>query len=301
MSDTLYGFIGLGNMGHPIAKRLLDTGHKLHVTDINPAAVQQFVAYGAMVHDTAQGVGDAADVVFLSLPDGKVVEKVLAGDHGLAQGRRVKCVVDLSTIGPEAAQRAFGILAEKDIDYVDAPVAGGTIGAERGSLTMMVACKASRYDELLSTLGYLGKPFYLGAKAGQGQIMKLTNNLMWATAAVITSEALVLGVKAGLDPSIMIDILNVSSGRNAATLGRFAPSVLAGSFNVGFAAGLAHKDLRLCLDEADRHHVPMMVGSSVREMLALTAAVHGENADYSNIVRIMENWAGIEVRAKKQP
>ncbi|ALM84576.1 NAD(P)-dependent oxidoreductase [Bordetella sp. N] len=299
MSETIYGFIGLGNMGGPMAGRLLDAGCKLHVTDSNPDVVKRLAARGAVAHDSAKSVGDAVDVVFLSLPDGKVVEKVVGGDKGLAQASRAKCVVDLSTIGPAAARRAFDILAAQKIEYVDAPISGGVGGAERGTLAIMVACPSARYESLTSVLGNFGKPFYLGTDAGQAQVMKLANNLLSATAVAITAEAMALGVKAGLDPSVMIDVINAGSGRNSATVDKFPKAVLTGTFNVGFAARLAHKDVRLCLEEAESRGVPMVVGSSVREMLVVTEAVCGKDADYSDVARVVEDWAGVKVRAKK--
>lgn len=299
MSETIYGFIGLGNMGGPMAGRLLDAGYALHVADSNPAARQLLAARGAVVHDSARAVGDAADVVFLSLPDGKVVEQVLGGERGLARASRASCVVDLSTIGPAAARRAFDTLAAQGIEYVDAPISGGPTGAERGTLAVMVACPPARYEGLAQVLGHFGKPFYLGPEAGQAQVMKLANNLLSATAVAITSEAMALGVKAGLDPSVMIDVINAGSGRNSATMEKFPKAVLTGTFNVGFAARLAHKDVRLCLEEAERHGVPMVVGSSVREMLVMTTAIRGQDADYADVARVVEDWAGVKVRSRQ--
>ncbi|AYD65871.1 NAD(P)-dependent oxidoreductase [Achromobacter sp. LC458] len=298
MSKTIYGFIGLGNMGNPLARRLIQAGHTLHVADTDSAVRQQLEALGAEGHDTPRAVGDAADVVFLSLPDGKVVDEVLGGERGLAAASRAKCVVDLSTVGPVAARRAYDTLAAQGIDYVDAPISGGPTGAERGTLAIMVACPPSRYDALGEVLSHFGKTFYLGAEAGQAQVMKLANNLLSATAVAITSEAMALGVKAGLDPSVMLDVINAGSGRNSATLEKFPRAVLTGTFNVGFAARLAHKDVRLCLEEAERHGVPMVVGSSVREMLVMTTAIHGRDADYADVARMVEDWAGVKIRAR---
>ncbi|WP_459614858.1 NAD(P)-dependent oxidoreductase [Bordetella sp. 2513F-2] len=300
MDKTVYGFIGLGNMGGPMANRLLDAGHALHVMDRDAAAVRRVAGRGATAHATAREVGDAADVVFLSLPDGKVVEDVLSADQGLARAGRAKVVVDLSTIGPKAARRAFELLAQQGMDYVDAPVSGGTAGAERGTLAVMAACPPALYERLEPVLGHFGKPFYLGREAGQAQVMKLANNLLSATAVAITSEAMALGVKAGLDPSTMIDVINAGSGRNSATVDKFPKAVLTGTFNVGFAARLAHKDVRLCLEEAEHHGVPMMVGSAVRELLVITNAVCGADADYSDVARVLEDWAGVQVRAGRK-
>lgn len=299
MEKTTYGFIGLGNMGGPMAGRLLDAGHALHVLDRDAAAVERLVARGATRHDTARAVGGAADVVFLSLPDGSVVEQVVGGVDGLAESTRARCVVDLSTIGPIAARRAFATLAARDIAYVDAPISGGPTGATNGTLAVMVSCPPARFDALREVLAVFGKTFHLGNEAGQAQVMKLANNLLSATAVAITSEAMALGVKAGLDPSVMLDVINAGSGRNSATVDKFPKAVLTGTFNIGFAARLAHKDVRLCLQEAESIGVPMMVGSAVREMLVATTAICGKDADYSEVARVVEDWAGVKVRAKQ--
>lgn len=299
MEKTVYGFIGLGNMGGPMASRLLAAGHVLHVLDRDAAAVAPLVARGATRHDSPRAVGDAADVVFLSLPDGSVVEQVVGGPDGLVEARRARCVVDLSTIGPIAARRAAATLAGRDIAYVDAPISGGPTGATNGSLAVMVSCPRDRFDALGEVLAVFGKTFYLGNEAGQAQVMKLANNLLSATAVAITSEAMALGVKAGLDPSVMLDVINAGSGRNSATVDKFPKAVLTGTFNIGFAARLAHKDVRLCLQEAESIGVPMMVGSAVREMLVATTAILGKEADYSEVARVVEDWAGVKVRARK--
>ncbi len=296
MSKTIYGFIGLGNMGNPLARRLIQAGHTLHVADTDSAVRQQLEALGAEGHDTPRAVGDAADVVFLSLPDGKVVDEVLGGERGLAAASRAKCVVDLSTVGPVAARRAYDTLAAQGIDYVDAPISGGPTGAERGTLAIMVACPPSRYDALGEVLSHFGKTFYLGAEAGQAQVMKLANNLLSASALAITAEAMVMGVKSGLEPGVMLDVLNAGSGRNSATQDKFPKAVLPGTFDIGFAARLAYKDVRLCVDESESIGVPMIVGAAVREMLVLTNALYGEAADFTDMVRLVESWGGVQVR-----
>lgn len=296
--NIVYGFIGLGNMGGPMAGRLIKAGHQLHVMDRDAAAVQRLVEQGATAHTSACELGAATDVVFLSLPDGPIVEKVISQDQGLAQASRAKQVVDLSTIGPNAARRAFETLAKVGISYVDAPISGGVGGAERGTLAIMAACPRAQFDTLESILSNFGTCFYMGSEAGQAQVMKLANNLLSATAVAITSEAMALGVKAGLDASTMLDVINAGSGRNTATSDKFPKSVLTGKFNVGFAARLAHKDVRLCLEEAERLGIPMLVGSSVREMLVMTTAVRGPDADYADVARVVEDLAGVKIRAK---
>ena len=299
-SSTTYGFIGLGNMGGPMAGRLIDAGYTLHVMDRDAAAVDRLVKQGATAHATPAALGAAADVVFLSLPDGKVVEHVIGQDQGLAQATRARRVVDLSTIGPNAARSAYETLKAKGIDYIDAPISGGVGGAQRGTLAVMVACPRQQYDALSAALSTFGTLFYMGEQAGQAQVMKLANNLLSATAVAITSEAMALGVKAGLDAGTMIDVINAGSGRNSATVDKFPKAVLTGTFDVGFAARLAHKDVRLCLEEAERHGIPMPVGSSVREMLVLTNAVCGPDADYADVARVVEDFAGVKIRSSSR-
>jgi len=297
-NNTIYGFIGLGNMGGPMAGRLLDAGLTLHVNDRDPEAVKRLVERGATAQATPADLGNAVDVVFLSLPDGTVVEHVITQEHGLAQAKRAKQIVDLSTIGPDAARRAHAALKQVGIEYVDAPISGGVGGAQRGTLAIMVATPRPHFDGLQAVLENFGKCFYMGTDAGQAQVMKLANNLLSASAVAITSEAMALGVKAGLDPSTMIDVINAGSGRNSATVEKFPKAVLTGTFNIGFAAKLAHKDVRLCLQEAERYGIPMMVGAAVKELLLMTTAIQGAQADYTDVARVLEDFAGVKVRAR---
>ncbi|NYT23947.1 NAD(P)-dependent oxidoreductase [Alcaligenaceae bacterium] len=298
MQEKTYGFIGLGNMGRPMAARLIEAGYPLIVADLDQTAVDTVVARGARAATGPKEVSDAADVVFLSLPDGAVVDAVTRDLH---EGSRVRCVVDLSTVGPAAAQRAARLLAQRGIEYIDAPISGGPSGAERGTLAVMVACSPAAYEGLQAPLQVFGKLFYMGGEPGQAQIMKLANNLLSATAVVVTGEALALGVKAGLDPAVMLDVINAGSGRNSATMDKYPKAVLTGTYSIDFAVRLAHKDVRLCLDEAQQRHVPMFVGSAVREMLAATIAVQGKDADYAEVARVFEQWAGVSLQAKPGP
>lgn len=297
MTTTPLGFIGLGNMGGPMAKRLIDAGHSLVVCDRNEEAVQRIVALGAQRADDPAQVADACEIVFLSLPTPEIVELVALGERGVHLGKKVKLLVDTSTIGPRVAAAVAARLSRPDLMYVDSPVSGGVPGAVKGTLAVMVACPRETFDALEPLLVNFGKPFYLGAKAGQAQTMKLANNVMSAAAVAITSEAVVMGVKAGLDPRVMIDVINAGSGRNTASSDKFPRCVLPRTFDVGFAAALAYKDVRLCVDEAEHLGSPMIVGSAVREMLAITKAMFGPQADFVDVVRVCESWAGVEVRS----
>ncbi len=230
-----------------------------------------------------------------SLPTPDIVEKVALGEGGVIHGTAVKTFVDLSTTGPRVAAAVAKGLAARDIVAVDAPVSGGVLGARNGTLSVMVSCPRPAFDALQPILACFGKLFFVGEGPGMAQTMKLVNNLLAACSLAITCEGMVMGVKAGLDPRIMIDVLNVSSGRSSATQDKFPRAVLPRTFDFGFATGLSHKDVRLCLDEAEALGVPMIVGSAVRQILAITSATFGPESDFTSMVKSIEQWAGVEV------
>lgn len=295
------GFIGLGNMGGPMAARLLAAGHAVTVCDPSPAAVAALQAAGARVAATAAEVGEAADVVFASLPSPEVLEQVALGPQGVAAGQRVRVFVDLSTTGPRmSAKVAAALAATGRVQMLDCPVSGGVAGATKGTLTLMVAGPRAAYDELQPLLQLLGKQFYVGPQPGQGQTVKLANNLMSAAALAVSCEALVMGARAGLDPQVMVDVISVSSGRNAALTDKVPKHILSRRFDFGFATGLSHKDTRLCVEEAEAMGLPMIVGAAVRQVLTMTKAEFGAESDFTNMIRLFEQWAGVEVRPAVQ-
>jgi 3-hydroxyisobutyrate dehydrogenase-like beta-hydroxyacid dehydrogenase len=293
---TTVGFIGVGKMGAPMAMRLMRAGHEVHVCDRDISAVEALVKAGVHRAGSPREVADKASLVFLSLPNPQIVESVVLGADGLIGGKALKRVVDFSTIGPRTAQLVAKALEAKAIVYADAPVSGGVKGATEGTLAVMVSCPKSVYIELEPVLKTFGKLFHLGEKAGQAQTMKLANNLLAAAAIVLSSEAMVMGVKAGLDPKVMLDVINSGTGRNSATQDKFPRAILPGTFDFGFATGLSYKDVRLCVDEAESLGVPMIAGAAVREMLAVTQAMYGAESDFTSICRVVESWAGVEVR-----
>jgi len=296
MSKPALGFIGLGNMGGPMSIRLINAGYEVFVYDRDEGALARAVSAGAKQLTSIKAVADQVETVFLSLPTPEIVDAVCLQGGGLREGSKVKQVVDLSTIGPRAAAAIAKGLLERGMVYVDSPVSGGVTGAVKGTLAVMVSCPRSNFDALDAVLSVFGKTFYLGDKAGQAQTVKLANNIMSVTAVAITSEAIVMGVKAGVDPKIMLDVINAGSGRNTASADKFPRCVLPRTFDVGFAAALAYKDARLCVDEAEHIGVPMVVGSAVRELMSITLAVCGKDADFSDVVKVVESWAGVEVR-----
>ncbi len=295
MSEREIGFVGVGRMGGRMCRRLIEAGYKLTVFDTSEEAVQAMVGLGAKRVETPAGVASSAEIVLASLPFPPVVQAVALGPKGIIEGTRVKIFVDVSTTGSTYAKRVAEGLAAKGITAVDAPVSGGIAGAEKGTVAVMVSCDDATFARVKPVLDVIGKVFHVGKRPGQGQTMKLMNNLLSATAMAITSEAVVMGVKAGLDPKQVIDVINAGSGRNSASQDKFPRCVLPRTFDFGFAIGLLNKDVRLCMEEAEALGVPMVVGSAVRQMLSIATASEGADADMTDLVKTVEKWAGVQV------
>jgi 3-hydroxyisobutyrate dehydrogenase-like beta-hydroxyacid dehydrogenase len=290
------GFVGVGRMGGPMALRLLDAGHRLTVCDVDDAAVRRLVDRGAQAARSPAEVAAATEVVLTSLPTPEIVHEVVLGRGGIAEGSRVRRLIELSTIGPGAAIRVAAGLAERGIQWLEAPVSGGVRGAQDGTLAVMVACPKELFEAALPILRTFGKVFFVGEKPGLAQVVKLGNNLLSLAAVAITSEALAMGVKAGVDPRVMLDVINAGSGRNSATQDKFPLAVLPGTFDFGFTTGLSYKDVRLCVDEAETLGVPMVLGAALRELLAITNARFGPDSDFTSIAKVLEDWAGVQIR-----
>ena len=296
MESQLIGFVGVGRMGGPMASRLLDAGHTLCVFDTSADAVKPFAARGAAVAASAEDVASRAEVVMMSLPTPPIVQAVSTGERGILRGSRVKTLIDLSTTGPSVAKVVARAAGERGVAWVDSPVSGGVAGAVKGTLAVMVSSPQATFTQIEPLLKNFGKTFYVGDKPGLAQIAKLANNLLAASAIVVSSEAMAMGVKAGLDAKVLIDIINAGSGRNSATQDKFPRSILPGTFDFGFATGLSYKDVRLCLEESEALGVPMVAGAAVRQMLAITNAKFGADSDFTSIAKVVEEWAGVEIK-----
>jgi len=289
------GFIGLGNMGQPMARRLIEAGHRLVVYDTRNDAVAPLVALGAQVASSPADVADRVETVIASLPEPHIVKKVATGEGGVIQGKRVKRFVDLSTTGSRVAAEIAGMLAKKNIAQIDSPVSGGVAGAVKGTLAVMVSGPQDHIDTVKDALTVFGKVFVVGNKPGMAQTMKLANNFLSATAMAATSEAVVMGVKAGLDPSIMVDVINAGSGRNTASTDKFPKAIIPRTFNLGFATALMLKDVRLCLDEAKALEVPNEVMRAVLDAWETANSEIGGDKDFTTVIQPIEKRAGVTV------
>jgi len=293
------GFIGLGNMGQPMARRLIEAGHKLVVYDTRNDAVAPLVALGAQLASSTADVADRVETVMASLPSLPVSKKVALGEGGVIEGKRVKRFVDLSTTGARVAAEICAELAKKNIVQIDSPVSGGIGGARKGTLAVMVSGPAAEIDVVKDALGVFGRVFVIGEKPGMAQTMKVANNFLSATAMAATSEAVAMGVKAGLDPAVMIDVINAGSGRSTASDQKFPQSILSRTFNYGFTTGLMLKDVRLCAEEARNLDVPDEVMTTVLDQWELTNSEFGADSDFTAIVKMIEQRAGVTIGGKK--
>ena len=292
------GFIGLGKMGFPMARRLIEARHQLTVFDTRKEAVDRLVAMGAQAAASPKDIADRCETVLASLPSLQASLEVATGASGVIEGNKVKRFVDLSTVGSHMAVRIHDLLAKKNIVQLDSPVSGGVGGAEKGTLAVMVSGPRADFDATRTALDVIGKVFFIGEKPGSAQTMKLANNFLSATAMVATSEAVVMGVKSGLDPAVMIDVINAGSGLNTASRDKFPRAVLPRTFDFGFATGLMVKDVRLCLDEMKALGLSMEVAEAVGRLWEVVIRDMGPDSDFTSAIKPIEKAAGIEVRGK---
>ncbi len=292
------GFLGLGQMGGAIAERLLGEGTRLHVYDPSAAALARFRDLGAVGHASPEAVAAAAQIVFACLPDPKISDKV--ADGLCASPGALRIYVEMSTIGRQTVIDIAERLGKRGVTVVDCPVSGGPAGARAGTLATMAAGPRAALDELRPLLARIGSsPFEIGETPGLGQMMKLVNNLMAIANQTIAFEALVLGAKGGLDADLMVEVVNKSTGRSVATETIVPAAILTRSFDFGARLAVPYKDLALGLAEAEALGVPMWTTETARQVwrFALGQGMGGE--DYSALIRLMEGWAGAEVRGSK--
>lgn len=299
-SGMSVGFIGLGQMGQPMVRRLLAAGHRLVVGDTRPEAVAAMVEAGAVAGGTAAEIANAADIVLVSLPTPAVVEAVATGPGGVIEGKRAKVFVDLSTTGPTVTRRIASALAGRGIAMLDCPVSGGVRGATEGTLAVMAGGPESLLAAHHALLSIIGRVFHVGGEPGHGQVMKLCNNLLSATALAATSEVMVLGTKSGLDPRTMAEVINAGTGRNSATADKFPNQIIPRKFAAGFSTGLICKDIALCLDLAAGEGVPMWVGTTVGHLWQQALSGNGPDSDFTTVAQVVERWTGVEVRSPEE-
>ncbi|MFL2540850.1 MAG: NAD(P)-dependent oxidoreductase [Candidatus Latescibacterota bacterium] len=292
------GYVGIGNMGGPMAANLARAGNEVVIGDLNQPAVDAFTTE----HETARpanglaAVGQEAEAVFTCLPNGKIVAEAVLGEGGIAEGMAEGSVlVDMSSSAPMGTIDLGKTLSERGIRMVDAPVSGGVPRAIEGTIAIMVGGAKEDIEKVRPALETMGGQIFETGGLGSAHAMKSINNVLSATNLLVGIEALVVGKKFGLDPQNMVDILNFSSGKNSATESKLKEYVLSREFNSGFSMDLMIKDVATALDLAHEMGVPWQIGSTIHEMYQAARNHMIDNADNSDIARWIEANGGIEL------
>ena len=290
------GFLGVGNMGQPMATKLLDGGHGLTIYDINEAAMRPLLDRQARRATSPRDLADRCETVFVSLPTLAAFRAVAFGDHGLIHGKAMKVLVNTCTVGVPFVKEVEQAMNARGVTVVDCPISGGPPGARAGTLSVMVSGDPATVETVKPLIALWGKTVTVaGDTAGAAQVLKLTNNILSAVALAATAEAFVMGAKGGLSPEVMVSAINAGSGRNSATETKFPLAVLNREFNFGAEMHILMKDIDLAVAQGENLGVPMWVCEAAR--LVFKHAMHKGAAkdDLTTIVKHIERDAGFEI------
>jgi 3-hydroxyisobutyrate dehydrogenase-like beta-hydroxyacid dehydrogenase len=284
------GCLGLGNMGQPMAGKLLDGGHELWVCDIREEALRPLLERQARRAASAKELADNCDTIVVSLPTLESFRQALSGSDGLLAGKAFKTLVNTCTVGLSFIRDIEKECAAAGITVIDAPISGGVTGARAGTLAMMVSGNPAVVSSLMPVLQLWGPTIVVaGDRPGAAQVMKLTNNMLCAVALVATSEAMTMSGKAGIPDDAMLQILNAGTGRNFATTHIFPNAVLPCTFDFGATIEILTKDVDLAIEQGEELGVPMWVSQAVRLMLKHAVFQGRAQQDMSRIVEIIED------------
>ena len=289
------GFVGVGNMGLPMAERLLDAGQELIVHDLRPAALEPLTRRQARAAASPREVADGCEVAFVSLPTLDALRSVVLGADGVGSGRAVKTVVNTCTVGVPLVEELEKGLAAKGIGLVDCPISGGPPGARAGTLAVMISGDPALVEKVRPYVSSWGPVTVAGNRPGLAQVLKLTNNILSAVALAATCEAYVMGAKGGLDPEVMTEAINRGSGRNSATQQKFPTSVLNRTFAYGAPMHILAKDVDLAIEQGERLGIPMWVCQAARLMFKHAMFAGMKDRDITELVRMIEASAGFEI------
>lgn len=295
------GFIGVGNIGTPMCRHLIEAGHTVIAYDVSPSNLSRIVSLGAQAADSPRTVAASCNIVFSSLPGPKEIELVALGADGIITAARPGLIyIDLSTSFPSTTQKIATILAEQGVTMLDAPVSGGVAGAESGTLAVMVGGDAATFETCRPLLEHIGANVFHVGDIGSGCVAKLVNNMIAFVNMTAAAEGMILGTKAGVDPQKLYEIVQASSGASWA-MNLFPSHVFVGNFEPGFMVDLAHKDLRLALEMGDELSVPLTMGSICINLLRQLRA-HGQGGDdFSALARVLEESIDWQVRVSAEP
>lgn len=292
------GFIGLGAMGRPMAKRIKAAGFDLAVYDVVAPAVEEMTALGAAAKANPGEVAAYADVICSSLPNSAILKDVMLGENGVVNALKPgSLVIDLSSVEPHVSRQLAEAVRAKGGAMIDAPVSGGVVGAENGALTIMVGGKKEDLEKAEEVLKHLGKKVFHVGESGAGQAIKLVNNLLLGANMAAAAEALTLGKKLGLTPEAMLDIISQSSGASYAMSAKAEKFIFKGSFDPGFAVELQYKDLELAISTAKSLSVPLPMANMAQQLYEIAKASGRGREDISSVIKFYEEMAKTEVRS----
>ena len=291
------GFVGLGIMGKPMARNLMNAGYELAVYDIVGEAVEELATEGAKAASSSSEVAAGTDKIITMLPDSADSERAILGPGGVLEGAKAgSVVIDMSSIAPSMSQKIFAACAEKGVEMLDAPVSGGEPGAIAGTLAIMVGGKQEVFDQCFDMLQVMGGNVVLTGDVGAGNITKLANQIIVAANIEALSEALVLAQKAGVDPERVFNAIRSGlAGSNV--MEAKAPMMLDRNFRAGFRIRLHQKDLRNVLQTAQELNVPLPVTALVQQMLGSLVNDGEQELDHSAILHFLEKMADVEVKS----
>jgi 3-hydroxyisobutyrate dehydrogenase-like beta-hydroxyacid dehydrogenase len=287
------GFVGIGNIGEPVCRHLLDKGYELWIYDVDPEALAKLGGTPAEPAASPQALATEADVVLLSLPNSDVVEELVFGKSGLKEGLSSgKALIDTSSSRPSSTRGISKRLAAKGIDMLDAPVSGGVVRAREGTLSIMVGGKRAVYEKYREVLKSFGDRIFYVGDHGAGHLVKALNNLLSATTLASAAEAALLARRAGVAPDAFVEVINASNGRSYSTEVKFPRYILNRTFDDGFALGLMSKDLKIALETAAEMEFPMPIGSAVAQIWGLAVARGYGPENHTAIYAFLEELLG---------
>ena len=288
------GYLGVGNMGQPMAGKLLDGGHTLTIYDISDMAMQPLLLRQARRAASPRDLADQCEIVFVSLPTLAAFQASLHGPNGLARGKKMKLLVNTCTVGVPFVREIEAALP--GVTIVDCPISGGPAGARAGTLSVMVSGDPAAVEKIMPLISLWGATLTIaGDKPGAAQVLKLTNNILFAVSLAATSEAFVMGAKGGLNPEVMLGAINAGSGRNGATQTVVPGAVLDRSFHYGAALNILEKDIDLAIAQGEELGVPMWVCQAARLVYKHAIFAGAGNDDISTLIQHVERAADFEL------
>ena len=294
------GYLGVGNMGLPMAGKILDAGHELTVYDISETAMQPLLERQARRASSPRELGDLCETVFVSLPTLQILRDVVLGPGGLIEGKALKLLVNTCTVGVPMVHEMEAACAKRGITLLDCPISGGPGGSRAGTLSVMVSGDAAAIEKIKPLIANWGTTLVVaGDKPGAAQVLKLTNNILFAVSLLAASEAFVMGAKGGVRTEAMVEAINAGSGRSYVTQSMFPKHVVTGTFDFGAPLHILMKDIDLAVELGEELGVPMWLCQAARLVYKHAMFEGRANVELSRMIEVIEKGAGFEMPRSK--